>query len=159
MSEEGLKAAIKYGENLHEFESIKEAEVFFLKFKDELLKQLELVSKESDNFNVDYKIESLKNLEKWYFELCEKNEFVMLGLDRYDFEKVIAIYFGEVIVQNNNDAKWKVEEFPFVSGKFDFGVRKDMFSMSLGNGFIDHYEEPNNKRKNSLFRRYNQHFN
>jgi hypothetical protein len=58
MSEDGLKAAIKYGEILHEFESIKEAEMFFLKFKDALLKQLELVSKEFDNFKVDYKIES-----------------------------------------------------------------------------------------------------
>jgi hypothetical protein len=38
MSEDGLKAAIKYGEILHEFESIKEAEMFFLKFKDALLK-------------------------------------------------------------------------------------------------------------------------
>jgi hypothetical protein len=159
MPEKGLKVAIKYGENLHDFESIKEAEMFFLKFKDELLIQLELVSKESDIFKVDYNVESLKSLEKWYFEIYEKNKFDKLGLDRNEFEKVMAIYFGEVVVRNNKEAKWEVEEYPFVPGKFDFGVRKGMGSMSLGNGFIDHYEEPNNKRRNSLFRRYNQHFN
>jgi hypothetical protein len=98
-------------------------------------------------------------LEKWYFELYEKNKFDKLGLDRNEFEKAMAIYFGEVVVRNNKEAKWEVEEYPFVPGKFDFGVRKGMGSMSLGNGFIDHYEEPNNKSRNSLFRRYNQHFN
>jgi hypothetical protein len=61
MSEKGLKVAIKYGKNLRDFEGVIEAEMFFLKFKDELLKQLELFSKESDIFKVDYKIESLKS--------------------------------------------------------------------------------------------------
>jgi hypothetical protein len=159
MSKKGLKVAIEYGEKLREFENILEAEKFFLKYKDELLIQLELVSQESDIFKVDNKVESLKNLEKWYFELYEKNEFVKLGLDRNEFEKVMAIYFGEVVVQNNKDAKWEIEEYPFVPGKYTFGVTKGFGSMSLGNGFIDHYKEPSNKRRNSLFRMYNHYFN
>lgn len=158
MSKKGLKVAIEYGDKLREFENILEAEKFFVKYKDELLIQLELVSRESDIFKADYKIESLNNLEKWYFELYEKNEFVKRGLDRYEFEKVIAIYFGEVVVQNNKDAKWEIEEYPFVPGKYTCGVTKGFGSISLGNGFIDHYKEPNNKKRNSLFRRYNHYF-
>ncbi|WP_212667531.1 hypothetical protein [Gottfriedia acidiceleris] len=159
MSKEGLKAAIEYGEKLQEFDNIKEAEKFFLKYKDDLLKQLELISQESDIFKADYIIVSLKNLEKWYFELYENNEFVKLGINRNEFEKVMAIYFGEVVVQNHKEAKWEVVEFPFVPGKYTFGVSKDFCSMTLGNGFIDHYNEPINKRRNSLFRRYNHYFN
>ncbi|MEC2056506.1 hypothetical protein I6J18_22740 [Peribacillus psychrosaccharolyticus] len=158
MSKKGLKVAIEYGEKLREFKNILEAEKFFFKYKDELLIQLELVSKESDIFKADYKVGSLKNLEKWYFELYEKNEFFKLDLDRNEFEKVMAIYFGEVVVQNNKDAKWEVEEYPFVPGKYTFLVIKDLGSMSLGNGFIDHYKEPSNKRRNSLIRMYNHYF-
>jgi hypothetical protein len=67
----------------------------------------------------------------------------------------LAIYFGGVVVQNNKNAKWEVEEYPFVPGKYTFGVTKGFGSMSLGNGFIDQYKEPSNKGRNSLFRRYN----
>jgi hypothetical protein len=159
MSKKGLKVAIEYGEKLREFENIFEAEKFFFNYKNELLIQLELVSQESNIFKADYKVESLKNLEKWYFELYEKNEFGKLGLERNEFEKVMAIYFGEVVVQNNKDAKWEVEEYPFVPGKYTFKVTKGLGSMSLSNGFIDHYKIPSNKRRTSLFRRYNHYFN
>jgi hypothetical protein len=36
----------------------------------------------------------------------------------------MAIYFGEVVVQNNKDAEWKIEEFPFVIGKYTLRVSK-----------------------------------
>lgn len=158
MSKEGLKVAIQYGEQLHKFEDIKEAEMFFMKFKEELLIQLEVVSQESNIFTADYKVESLKTLEKWYFELYEKDEFSKLGLVRNEFEKIMAVYFGEVVLRNNKKAEWEVEEFPFVPGRFTFGVKKGLGSMSLDNGFIDHYKEPNNKRRNSIFRLYNHYF-
>ncbi|TDK61830.1 hypothetical protein E2K98_13045 [Bacillus salipaludis] len=71
----------------------------------------------------------------------------------------MAIYFGELVVLNNKDAIWEVEEYPFVPERYTFGVRKGLGSMSLGNWFIDHFKEPSNKRRNSLFRRYNHYFN
>lgn len=159
MSKKGLKVAMEYGEKLREFDNVLKAEKFFKKYKDELLIQLELVSQESDIFKADYKVDSLKNLEKWYFELYEKNEFVKLGLNRNEFEKLMAIYFGEVVIKNNIDAKWEIEEYPFAPGKYTFGVTKGYGSISLGDGFIDHYKEPNNKRRNSMFRWYNHYFN
>lgn len=158
MSKNGFKAAIKYGEKLPEFENILEAEKFFEKYKDELIIQLELVSKESEIFKADYTVESLKGLEKWYFDLFEKNEFSKLGLNRNEFEKVMAIYFGEVVIRNNKNAKWEVEEFPFVTGKYTFGITKGNYSLAFTNGFVDHYKEPNNKRRNYLFRMYNRSF-
>ncbi|WP_208025362.1 hypothetical protein [Bacillus salipaludis] len=159
MSKQGLKAAIQYGEKLPVFKGLKEAQTFFFNYKDELLKQFELISQESTLFKANYKVESLKGLEKWYFELYEKNEFVKLGINRNEFEKAMAIYFGELVVLNNKDAIWEVEEYPFVPERYTFGVRKGLGSMSLGNWFIDHFKEPSNKRRNSLFRRYNHYFN
>ncbi|WP_423410357.1 hypothetical protein AABM38_10695 [Heyndrickxia sp. MSNUG] len=155
MSNKGLKVAIEYGKKLRQFEDIIEAETFFINYKAELLKQLEFVSRDFGIFKADYKVESLKSLEKWYFELYEKNEFIKVGLDRNEFEIVMAIYFGEVVVQNKKDAKWEVEEYPFVPVSYTFGVNEGMGRISLDSGFTDHYKEPSNKRRNSLFRRYN----
>ncbi|MEH6940022.1 hypothetical protein V7056_19585 [Bacillus sp. JJ664] len=61
-------------------------------------------------------------------------------------------------MKNNKDANWEVEKYPFVPGKYTIGVSNGFLSMSLGNGFMDHYSEPSNKRRNALFRRYNHYF-
>ncbi|MBD5467511.1 MAG: hypothetical protein HDR21_05075 [Lachnospiraceae bacterium] len=70
----------------------------------------------------------------------------------------MSIYFGEVVVRNNKDAKWLVEEYPFSKSKYEFLVNKGLVSMSIMNNFHDLCKKQNNKRKNLLFREYNRYF-
>lgn len=158
MPKESIKTAIENGKKLQEFENIKDAELFFLAYKDSLLERVILIADDSPFFSTDFTVDSLKNLEKWYFHLFEHEGFAEIGMERNDFEKVMAIYFGEVVVRNSEEAEWEVEEFPWGHDKYTYGVRQGYCGMTLGNGFIDHYLEPQNKRRNILFRRYNHYF-
>lgn len=81
-----------------------------------------------------------------------------LGTDRYDFERCIAVYFGEVTVRNIERAKWIVTEDAFIQGKYDFGVNLGLFTRMLSSSFSDLYKRPNNKRRQSVFRDFKKYF-
>lgn len=158
MPKESIKIAIEYGKKLQEFKDIKDAELFFLTCKDALLEQVTVLADDSPFFRADFTVDSLKSLEKWYFHIFEHEGFTEIGMERNDFEKVMAIYFGEVVVRNSEEAEWEIEEFPWGHDKYTFGVRQGYGGMTLSNGFIDHHLEPQNKRRNILYRRYNHFF-
>lgn len=158
MSKYGLKVAIKYGKKLKKIHDISEAEDYFFSYKDDLLKKLEAVSTQNSYFLPDYTVESLKRIEKWYFDLYEKGEFHKVGFTQDEFESIMSVYFGEVVVKNNKDAKWLVEEYPFSQSKYEFLVNRGLLSMSIMNMYHDLYKKQNNKRKNLLFREYNKYF-
>lgn len=159
MSKYGLKVAVKYGEKLKKFSSKSEAEDYFFLYKNNLLNKLEIICKLNACFLPDYTVESLKKIEKWYFDMFEKNEFELAGVTRNEFESMMSVYFGEVVVKNNEDAKWLVEEFPFVPSKYELMVNKGgNCNMSIENKCQDFYKEPANKRRNLLFREYNKYF-
>ncbi len=124
MSKYGIKAAIAYGETLKEFSDISEAENYFISYKDNLLNILNTICTQKSIFSPDYTIESLKKLEKWYFDLYEKESFDKVGLTQTEFESIMSIYWGAVIVKNNEDAKWVVEEYAFSQKKYEFLVSK-----------------------------------
>lgn len=158
MSKYTLKAAIKYGDNLREFSNISQAENYFIAHKDSLLNRLRSASTQSSVFFPDYTVESLKRIEQWYFDLYEENAFGKIGLSQKEFECMMSVYWGEVIIKNHGDAKWIVEEYPFVQGKYELLVNKGLINVSIGEHFCDLYKRPNNKRKNILFREYNKYF-
>ena len=153
MSEHGLIIALKYGEKLQEFDDKVQAEKFFISYKDELLNRLEAISGQLDGFSPDYTIESLKNIEKLYFELYRNNTFGKLLLSQKQFESIMSVYWGEVVIKNNADAKWLIEEFAFSQGKYELLVNKGLFDM-----FQDLYKRQDNKRQNLLFREHNRYF-
>ena len=113
MSKHSLNIAVKYGETLREFCDQSEAEDYYISYKDNLLNRLKAISTQSSTFFPDYTVESLKRLEKWYFDLYEKQSFGQVGLTQEEFESMMAVYWGEVIIKNNEDAEWVVEEYPF----------------------------------------------
>lgn len=86
-------------------------------YKDNLLRKIETISVKTSYFQPDYTVESLKRIEKWYFDLYEKGGFREVGLTQGEFEKMMSVYFGEVVVRNNKDAKWVVEEYAFTKNK------------------------------------------
>lgn len=153
MSEHGLIIALKYGEKLKEFDDKVQAEKFFISYKDELLNRLEAISEQLDGFFPDYTIESLKDIEKLYFQLYRNNTFGKLGLSQKQFESIMSVYWGEVVIKNNADAKWLIEEFAFSQGKYELLVNISIFDM-----FQDLYKRQDNKRQNLLFREYNRYF-
>ena len=158
MTRPGLKAALKYGEKLPKFKSMAEAENYFFARKDKLLGKFEKKCQQYSFFTPDYSVESLKKLEKTYFDLYEAGSFRETGLSRDEFERAMSVYFGEVVVRNNDGAKFEVREFPFAQGKYEFYISKGLLSVAIADRFRDLYQQPGNVRKNHMFREYNRYF-
>lgn len=93
MSRYGLQIARKYGEKLKTFRNVSEAQEYFLSHKEYLLNELDTICKQNSAFLPDYSVESM-----------------------------MSVYFGEVVVKNNEDAKWIVEEYAFTKNKYELMV-------------------------------------
>ena len=158
MSKYSLNIAIKYGETLREFNDKSEVEDYFISYKNNLLNRLKVISTQTSVFFPDHTIESLKKLEKWYFDLYEKQSFEQVGLTQEEFESMMSVYWGEVIIKNNEDAKWVVMEYPFSQKKYEFLVSTGLCNVSVVNKFHDLYRMQSNKRRTLLFREYNRYF-
>lgn len=143
---------------MKEFDDIAQAEKYFISYKDELLNRLEAISGQLDGFSPDYTIESLKNIEKLYFELYRNNTFGKLLLSQKQFESIMSVYWGEVVIKNNADAKWLLEEFAFSQRKYELLINKGLCNISIFDMFQDLYKRQGNKRQNLLFREYNRYF-
>jgi len=156
MAEQARQIAIRYGEELPAFSCQAEAEAAWFSFRDNHLTRLLQASKKQAAFIPNYQAESLKQLEKWYFELIESGSFQALGLSRADFEICMAMYFGETTIRSTN-AHWVVKEYFLGTGKYELGVCKGSITIMLRR-FKDHYREANNKRQQSLFRMYKKYF-
>jgi len=157
MSWFGLKVAKLFGQKLPAFSSQAEAEAFFFGQRDERLRRMIKLATSSETFTVDYTPESLKNLERWYFELVDNDKFKSLGVSREDFECCMASYFCELAVRNCPETKWEVQEFTFERGKFEIGIQRGLLHLML-NRFTDHYKQPNNKKRQKIFRMYEERF-
>lgn len=158
MSGLGFNAALSYGKDLKSFKSKEKAEKYFLSYKDKLLAELEKACCKYHFFVCDYSVESLKNIEKIYFNLYESKGFEKIGFSRKTFESLMSVYFGEVVIRNNEDAKYEVREFPFLKGKYELYVNKGLLYLSVLDKYTYLYERPNNKKRNSVFREYNKYF-
>ena len=152
MSRYGLEIARKYGAKLPGFQCSEDANIYWSRYRSDHLTLLDHISEYSNSFSPDYCPDSLKTLEKWYFDLYENDSFKLFNIDRSTFESCMAMYLGEVIVRNT-EADWIVEAFAFVSGKYELGVRKGTYTVMLWR-LSDHYQTPNNKRMQSTYRGY-----
>jgi hypothetical protein len=152
MTNQGRQLAIEYGNNLPTFSNSEEAKEAWFAFRDEHLAVLERIAQGQSLFMLDFKPESLKDLERWYFQLYESDSFKNLTLTREVFETCMAMYFGETAVRSAH-AQWIVEEYFLAKGTYQMGINKGLFAMMLKR-FSDHYREPNNKRRQNLYRLY-----
>lgn len=109
-------------------------------------------------FFPDYTVESLKRIEKWYFDLYEKQSFDKAGFTQEEFESMMSVYWGEVIIKNNEDSEWVAAEYPFSQKKYELLVRKGLCSVSVADKFHNLHNKQSNKRRNLLFREYNRYF-
>jgi len=65
------------------------------------------------------------------------------------------MYLGTVVVANVPCFKWVVEEFAFLAGRYEIGIGAPLFTVMLTGG-SNLQSEPNNKRRQSLFRQFNE---
>lgn len=154
MTKLGMSLWLARGKRLPRFDNLEEAEHELFRIRDELLSVLEQTIASSTQFRLDRSPESLKELEKWYFKLLNREDgFRSLGLTRDELERAISMYLGAVFVANVGRFKWKVEEDALVKGRYEIGVGTPLFTMNLTLG--ENLEsKPNNKRQQSLWREF-----
>lgn len=157
MSAEGLQFAKDFGQRLPAFGSQAEAEAYLFGQRDERLRRLCKLALVSNDFIADFSPASLKNLESWYFALCDSDGFGQCGIAREELECCMASYFCEVAVRNCPNAKWIVQEFAFEQGKYEIGIKRGLLHW-MRNRFTDHYKQPNNKRRQKIYKSYAQMF-
>jgi hypothetical protein len=131
MSKSGMIAALRHGAELPAFGSLAEAEVALFRERDQRLALLSKVAGESNGFACTFAPESLKELERWYFEILDAGAFSTLLLSQDDFERCLASYFGEVLVRNSPPFEWFVSEFPFEPGRYEIGIRRPLAALML----------------------------
>jgi len=157
MSWFGLQVAKKFGKRLPSFAGQEEAEEELCKQRDQRLEHLTQLAKLSGVFTPDYTPNSLKNLEKWYFNLWESDGFKLVGISREDFECCMASYFCAVAVRSCPDAKWEVRAYGFERGKYEIGVQRGSSHLMLSR-FTDHCKQAGNKRQQKLYEMYQEWF-
>jgi hypothetical protein len=152
MSKVGLLAARLFGKGLPRFHDQAEAERALFARRDELLRMLADWSHRSADFTYDLSPESLKGLERWYFQLAAGPGVRSIKTDLDTFERAIAMYLGAVFVRNGTPPfEWFVNEFAFEEGRYEIGVQRGLFAMMLLRQSIP---RENNKRQESLWRMY-----
>ena len=109
MSIRGLRKVIADMDKVKSFCNLEQATDHFNEFREHRLKLISDLSSKYDIFKPDYTPESLKYLEKLYFTLYEDGKWN--DISREMFEECLAVYFGTVVVKNNANYYWKVEEF------------------------------------------------
>jgi hypothetical protein len=152
MSRVGLRVARLFGKSLPTFRDHAEAERALMSRRDELLRMLADWSRRSTDFTPDGSPGSLKGLERWYFQLLDGPGFQSMDTDQEAFERAMAMYVGTVFVGNGSPPfEWFVKEFAFEAGRYEIGVRRDLFAMMLSRQSVP---REHNKRQESLWRMY-----
>ena len=153
-SKKSYELLLKQGQGLKDFSSKEKAEEYYFLLKEYLMKKLDLFSSNCNFFEMDYTLESIKNIEKWYFDLIDKNEFESIGTQREEFEEILGIYWGECAIRYDSLYHWSVFEHYLVSGRYSFYL-EDRFGNKISyKYFNDLYKYPGNKTHKRMYREF-----
>ena len=152
MSKAGLVVALTHGSNLPAFPDQETALRELFRSRDDGLDYLRDLAASSRRFGATLTPESLKDLELWYFDLVNEERFDADSEDRRRLNSAVAAYLGAVLVRHA-EYQWIVQEFAFVRGRYEIGVRRRLTSVMLTSGW-DLTAQPNNMKRQSLFRKY-----
>ena len=155
MSRQGLRIAVKVGLSRRKFLNHESAIKYFSSLREEVFELIKELEIEYPNYKLDFSPESLKSIEKIYFDYYDKNKFGEESISKDEFEILLAIYDGNVYVTNGK-AKWTVEEDDFVKDNRFYLAIKSL------NGFLtvdctkwsNHERRPSNKRRQMIYREY-----
>jgi hypothetical protein len=136
---------MQFGLELPPFENVESARLALLARRDTGLRELQGLA-ELDGV-LDYSPESLKTLEKWYFDSSQPSTTAT----GYPIANAIAFYLGEVFCRHAG-FDWVVEEYAFVKGRYEIGVRRSRMTLMLGGGRTPSLNK--NKQRRSLLREF-----
>jgi hypothetical protein len=144
MSRQGLVVARQQAALLPAFGSLEEARDALYRGRDTVLGKLEGV--EELRGSLDYSPESLKSIERWFFEAGKPST-----IGGCSVLQAIAFYLGEVFCRHAS-FRWIVQENAFAKGKYSIGVTKGLLSIMLIG--VNQLTLAGNKRMQSLWREF-----
>ena len=158
MPSNNLKTATVFGNDLPAFPNLESAKCTLLSKRDNSLTRFSKYLADQNGPSPDYSLQSLLELEKWYFSHTPKAKlFGLIKPEPSNFTSDIAFYWGQVVAQNIPDSEWVVEPFPFLDGRYEIGIRKGLCTIML-NSFYKTLHNPKNKKHDSLWRTYHHYF-
>ena len=149
----GVERLIKSGMSKKSFSSLEDAENYYflyINFLDNKIKDI----CQKYNLILDYSLNSIKAIEKLYFDFYEKNEFAQINISRDEFGKMLGIYWGKCAINYNSEYTWKVKEDWFVKGKYQLYLEDKKGNLISYKIFCNLYEYPNNKTKTRMYREF-----
>jgi hypothetical protein len=160
MSKQGMKIALEVGKSRMKFDNFELAEKYFENVKKNFLEKINKLQDKYKNEKLDFSPESLKTIEKIYFDYYEKDRFNEKDISKNDFIELLGIYNGFVYVINEK-AKWKVEKEVFVNDdRYYLGIELNSWNCFIDCSGISHLEKlTNNKRRQSMYREYKKYAN
>ena len=138
-----MVVAGQYAQDLPVFSGHADAQRTLSVQRDTGLEELQTVSNLAAH--LDYSSESLKVVERWFFE----NGQPATTAAGYSVPHAIAFYFGEVLCRVGNFS-WVVQEFSFAKGRYEIGVQRPLLTIMLTKG--KKLQTAGNKRMQSLWR-------
>lgn len=160
MSKLGQKIAVLTGLSRPVHNTQQDAERHYFSFRDKALQDIEKLVSKFPDYKLDFSPESLKDMEGLYFDLIDNDNYAKysaFGLTLTRMEELLAIYYGQVYVQNT-DTKWTVEKDPFVPERYFLAVKFDNNFMTIECARkTNHYKMIDNKRRQALYREFKKH--
>ncbi len=152
MTRRGLEVAFQRDKSLPSFSSRKEAERVLFQLRDDCRDAIQQLADQS-KIQLDFSPESLKSLERWYFDLRHTEGFAQLGVTQDQFERCMGFYIGFVYTENDAEFTWIVKESYLIKGSFDIGVTRGLMTVMVGHHSRT-CDMKNNKRMQSIYRQY-----
>lgn len=135
----------QYAQDLPEFSGHREAEEILFAQRDAGLQEIHTLNGLTGT--LDYTPESLKALERWFFE----NGQPTATASGYSMSHAIAFYFGEVLCRTQKFI-WVVQEYVFAKERYEIGVQRPLLAIMLTKG--KQLRAAGNKRMQSLWQEY-----
>ncbi len=160
MSRQGHKLALLVGQSRLIHKTRQDAERYYFLFREKALRDIEKLKLKYSDYNLDYSPDSLKNIEKLYFNLLDRKEyskFPIFGVTLKRMEELLAIYYGQVYVSNTH-TNWTVEKDSFVPDRYFLAVKFENNFMTIECARrTNHFKMQDNKKQESLYREYKKH--
>lgn len=143
MSRSGMVIANQYAHDLPKFLNHSEAVKVLLSQRDMGLEEIHTIAEIGEA--LDFSLNSLKLLEKWFFETGRP----AATPSGYSMQHAIGFYFGEVLCRSAKFS-WVVQEYAFEKSCYEIGVQRFPLTIMLTKGKV--LSTAGNKLMQCLFR-------
>jgi hypothetical protein len=153
----GSDAPLQWAASLPTFSNEDEARTKLFWQRDQLLGALLFACQPFPDTRLDYTVESIKRLERWYFECFDRGDLAFLDIPMEMVELAIPIYCAAVAV-GHRGAEWALFRDPWINqGGYALSVKRGPLSCTLqthGEPKWPHHRRPKNARRNLLSREF-----